>query len=132
MSETDAQGDRRETDRAPIELRVEYRRLNMFFADYTRNISKGGTFIRTDKPLPIDTEFVFSLVVPAFEEPLTLVGKVIWCVSPEDATEANPAGMGIEFQYRDGGERDRVDAVVRRVMVDELGEKLTKRLLDGE
>lgn len=102
----------------------------MFFADYTRNISKGGTFIRTEKPLPIDTEFVFSLVVPGFEDPLTLVGKVIWCVSHEDATEANPAGMGIEFQYRDDGERGRVDSVVRKVMVEELGEKLTNRLLD--
>jgi len=131
MSDSEPNNDRRGGgNRAPIELRVEYRRLNMFFADYTRNISKGGTFIRTEKPLPIDTEFVFSLVVPGFEDPLTLVGKVIWCVSHEDATEANPAGMGIEFQYRDDGERGRVDSVVRKVMVEELGEKLTNRLLD--
>jgi len=127
MSESD---NRRQADRAPIELRVEYRRLNMFFADYTRNISKGGTFIRTEKPLPIGTEFVFSLVVPGFAEPLTLVGKVIWCVCETDATEANPAGMGIEFQYRDEGERGRIDAVVRKVMVEELGAKLAGRLLD--
>ena len=30
-----------------ITLRVDYKRLNTFFADYTKNISKGGTFIRT-------------------------------------------------------------------------------------
>lgn len=129
MSESDAQRERREAERAPIELRVEYRRLNMFFADYTRNISKGGTFIRTESPLPIGTEFVFSLVVPTFEDPLTLIGKVIWAVSKEDATDANPAGMGIEFQYRDDGERGRVDAIVRKVMAAELGEKLANRLL---
>ncbi len=132
MADPNVQSDRREAERAPIELRVEYRRLNMFFADYTRNISKGGTFIRTDKPLPVDTEFVFSLVVPQLEAPLTLIGKVIWCVCEEDASDANPAGMGIEFQYRDDGERDRVDAVVRKVMREELGEKLTNRLLDGD
>ena len=31
-----------------IELTVEYKRMNAFFADYTKNISRGGTFIRTD------------------------------------------------------------------------------------
>lgn len=129
MSDSQADRDRRGGDRTPIELRVEYRQLNMFFADYTRNISKGGTFIRTEKPLPIGTEFVFSLVVPHFERPLTLIGKVIWSVQQVDATDANPAGMGIEFQYRDEGERDRVNDVVRGVMEKELGKGLTGRLL---
>ena len=43
---------------------VDYKRLNTFFADYTKNISKGGTFIRTSKPLDVGTEFVFVLTVP--------------------------------------------------------------------
>ena len=47
--------DRRFGMRAPIELKVEYKRLNTFFADYTKNISRGGTFIATDKPLPVGT-----------------------------------------------------------------------------
>jgi type IV pilus assembly protein PilZ len=128
MSESE---DRRIAERTPIELRVEYRRVNMFISDYTRNISKGGTFIRTEKPLPLGTEFLFSLVVPVLPEPLSLMGKVVWCVHEQDASEANPAGMGIEFIYRDDGERARVDAVVRRVMVNEFGEKLARRLLDG-
>jgi len=37
--------DKRQTERVPIELKVEYKRLNTFFSDYTKNISKGGTFI---------------------------------------------------------------------------------------
>ena len=55
--------DRRSAHRAAIELSVEYKRLNTFFADYTRNISKGGTFIRTERPLAIGTEFVFALSI---------------------------------------------------------------------
>ena len=47
--------DRREAPRQPIELKVEYKRLNTFFADYTKNISKGGTFIKTNRPLPVGT-----------------------------------------------------------------------------
>ena len=47
--------------RAPIELKVDYKKLNTFIADYTKNISKGGTFIKTDRPLKVGTEFVFKL-----------------------------------------------------------------------
>ena len=75
---TDSPDDRRDASRAPIELKVEYKRLNTFFADYTRNISRGGTFIRTDRPLDIGTEFVFALVVPHVGEPLRLKGRVQW------------------------------------------------------
>ena len=46
--------DRRKGQRGAIELNVEYKRINTFFSDYTRNISKGGTFIRTAKPLFYD------------------------------------------------------------------------------
>lgn len=120
---------RRDGEREAIELRVEYRRMNMFFADYTKNISKGGTFIRTKKPLPIGTQFVFSLVVPSFSEPLCLTGKVIWSVLPEDASTANPAGMGIEFQYDNDQQRERVDGIVRGAMTRELGQALTNKLL---
>src|SRR4051794_36248037 len=79
--------DRRRDARAPIELRVEYKRLNSFFADFTRNISKGGTFIVTNKPLPFGTEFVFRLGVPTLVEPLELHGKVAWIVTSEQATD---------------------------------------------
>jgi len=122
--------NRRRSERTPLELRVEYRRLNAFLADYTKNISKGGSFIRTDKPMPIGTRFAFSLVVPGFPEPLGLTGTVVWCVDEKDASAANPAGMGIEFAYEDDSERERVDAVIRSVMVKQLGASLTSKLLN--
>jgi type IV pilus assembly protein PilZ len=121
--------DRRRDQRAPIELKVGYKRLNTFFADYTRNISRGGTFIGTERPLPLDTEFVFALTVPGLEEPLRLTGKVIWTTSVEDATKANPAGMGIEFQYTDDAERREKEARVERLLARELGDTLATKLL---
>lgn len=120
--------ERRRNLRAPIELKVEYKRLNTFFADYTKNISRGGTFIATDKPLPVGTEFVFALGVPTWSEPLRLRGKVIWVTEAKDATKANPAGMGIEFQY-DEGERREKEAAVERLLSAELGEHLATKLL---
>ncbi len=124
----DDDDERRRGFRAPIELKVEYKRLNTFFADYTKNISRGGSFIATDKPLPVGTEFVFALGVPSMPEPLRLRGKVIWVTPTAEATKGNPAGMGIEFQY-DADERREKEAAVERLMTAQLGEHLTTKLL---
>jgi len=121
--------DRRAGSRNAIELNVEYKRLNTFFADYTRNISKGGSFIRTDRPLDPDTEFVFALSIRGLEKPLRLRGRVKWIVKPADATHDSPAGMGIEFQYADPEERRASETVVAKLMASELGEVLTAKLL---
>jgi type IV pilus assembly protein PilZ len=121
--------ERRRSGRTPIELKVEYRRVNTFFADYTKNISRGGTFIATDRPLPEGTEFIFALGVPHMEEPLRLRGKVCWIVDAEDATKANPAGMGIEFQFSDSDERRGVERVVEGLLVTELGEHIAEKIL---
>ena len=121
--------DRRDASRSPIELKVEYKKLNTFFADYTRNISKGGTFIKTTRPLDIGTEFIFALAVPAFDEPLRLRGCVQWVVTPEQATDIAPAGMGIRFLYATDQERHAVEALVEQLMASELGESLSGKLL---
>ena len=121
--------ERRNYPRAPIELKVEYRRLNTFFADYTRNISRGGTFIKTETPLAIDTEFIFKLKIPSLTEPITLKGKVKWVVAPENSTEESPAGMGIKFIYTTVEERDLIETKVERLMIDSLGQHLYQKLL---
>src|SRR5277367_3688894 len=85
----DGGDDLRADDRAAITLKVDYRRLNSFFADYTKNISKGGTFIRTSKPLDVGTEFVFVLSLPSHNAQLALKGEVVWVVTEESASNAN-------------------------------------------
>lgn len=125
------QGERRQEVRAPIELKVEYKRLNSFFADYTRNISRGGTFIKTTRPLPIGTEFLFKLFVPNLDEPLHIQGEVQWLVTEADIGDDHPeAGMGIRFTYRLGSSQEEIDRVVERLMVDSLGQRLYARLMD--
>jgi type IV pilus assembly protein PilZ len=121
--------DRRNAPRAPIELRVEYKRLNSFFADYTKNISRGGTFIGTDRPLEIGTDFVFKLGVPNLAEPLVLKGKVQWVVLPHEATEERGPGMGIGFVFESDVERERVEATVEKLMIESLGPVLYQKLI---
>jgi type IV pilus assembly protein PilZ len=124
---TDA--DRRIDTRHAIELKVEYKRLNTFFADYTKNISKGGTFIRTDKPLEVGTEFVFALGIPQLGEPVRLRGKVLWTTATDKATETSPAGMGIRFQYANVEEQLATEQIVEKLMRSQLGEHISAKLL---
>jgi type IV pilus assembly protein PilZ len=131
----DDDADRRGDPREPIELKVEYERLNAFFADYTKNISHGGTFIRTERPLPVGTEFVFLLFVPTLQQPLEIRGRVKWVVEPagdpDDGDESGvpPAGMGIGFVYPSEDERRRVERLVERLMVDSLGHLVYRKLM---
>jgi type IV pilus assembly protein PilZ len=121
--------DRRDAPRAPIELKVEYERLNAFFADYTKNICRGGTFVRTNRPLDIGTEFIFKLGVPTLEEPLVLTGAVQWVLWEGEATGEQEPGMGIRFVFQDDSERERVEATVQGLMEREFGELVTGKLL---
>lgn len=124
MSEQKGPEARREP-RAPIELKVDYKKLNSFFADYTKNISKGGTFIKTKKPLPIGTQFLFKLTVPQRGDPFELLGEVVW--SQNDGEEP---GMGIRFIYTDDSQRSDFEGVVETLMSSSLGPELTGKLLN--
>ncbi len=131
MSESQRPDDRRTDDRAAITLRVDYKRLNTFFADFTKNISKGGTFIRTTKPLDIGTEFLFVLSFPGREEQLKLKGQVIWITSEADADDSadRPAGMGIRFIFRGDDEQREINDIVEKMMTQTLGEHISTKLL---
>lgn len=120
------EAERRDHERQPIELKVEYKRLNAFFADYTKNISKGGTFIQTNKPLDVGTEFVFLLLVPTLDEPIKIHGEVI---RVDRGDRGETPGMGIQFLYRGDDERRGIEEMVERLMVDSLGELVTAKLM---
>jgi type IV pilus assembly protein PilZ len=64
-------------------------------------------------------------------EPLRLQGEVKWVVEPEDADQAsgNDPGMGIRFIYRDDGEREQLEELVEKLMVDSLGQLLSSKLM---
>jgi type IV pilus assembly protein PilZ len=116
--------EHREHGRAPIELKVDYKKLNSFFADYTKNISKGGTFIKTKKTLPVGTRFLFRLTVPGRAKPFELNGEVVHASATGDE-----AGMGIRFVWIEDRDRLAFEAVVEQLMEDSLGPHVTSRLL---
>jgi type IV pilus assembly protein PilZ len=116
--------ENREHGRAPIELKVDYKKLNSFFADYTKNISKGGTFIKTKKMLPVGTRFLFRLTVPGRPRPFELNGEVVHA-----SAQGEDPGMGIRFVWGDDRERTSFEAIVEGLMQESLGPLVATRLL---
>ena len=138
--------------RTPIELKVEYKKLNTFFADYTKNICKGGTFIRTAKPLDVGTEFIFKLTIPRLREPLSIRGQVRWVKregmpvpdgaighggpdvhgGPDGQDPFQEPGMGIRFIYDTPEQRAVIEGTVERMMIDSLGQLIYSKLMNKE
>ena len=132
MTDVKTGPDGRQHLRAPIELKVEYKKMNTFFSDYTKNISKGGTFIKTDRPLKVGTEFVFKLFVPAQEDPFTLRGQVAWVNTEAESQRPEVAehGMGIKFLYTDDAQKQKFEDLVEDMMKSALGDVVYKKLLE--
>ena len=138
MADEGSESESRAEARRPIELKVEYKRLNTFFADYIKNISRGGTFIKTSRPLPVGTEFLFKLFVPGREVPFTIHGEVHRIIEPRPQPQPSPgqgaadeeAGMAIRFTYREGDPQREIARVVDGMMTESLGARLSTRLME--
>ncbi|HTT72309.1 MAG TPA: TIGR02266 family protein [Anaeromyxobacteraceae bacterium] len=115
--------EHREHARVPVELKVVYARMNRFFADYTRNLSRGGAFVLSREPLPIGTRIALKLTLPSLGEPIALEGEVV-----RHGPEAEP-GMGIRFAWVDERARAEFEALVGRLMRESLGPGVASALL---
>jgi type IV pilus assembly protein PilZ len=122
--------DLRKNPRAPVRLRIDYERMNAFFADYTKNISKGGTFIKTTRPMEVGQRCQFLLSLPALPDPLLLEGEVAWVLAPEQARSRGvEPGMGVRFVFADDGARRQFERAVERLMEESLGSEVARQLL---
>lgn len=106
--------ERRTLRRLPIRVLVEYQAVEDFLHDYTANISVGGMFICTDKPLEVGTRFRLRFQVPGRKRPIETYAEVRWCMPPDEAGPMNP-GMGVQFD-----ELSASDARTVRSLLDEL------------
>jgi uncharacterized protein (TIGR02266 family) len=82
--------EKRQHLRVPVSLKVAYRTRDALQKDLVTDLSPGGLFIRTSKPLPIGTEVELQVSIAAEEPPIRVRGKVMWLRGENE-------GMGIQF-----------------------------------
>ncbi len=94
----------------PVTLFVEYEGADDLIGDFTDNLSSGGTFVTTNRSLPIGTPIQLVLSFPGLLEPIAIDGTVRW--TRGDNASGDP-GAGIEFES--GAARDMLAAIVDRI-----------------
>ncbi|MEO7735087.1 MAG: response regulator [Kofleriaceae bacterium] len=106
---SDGEEKRRQT-REAVTLFVEYEGADDLVGDFTENLSSGGTFVTTNRSLPIGTQIHLVLSFPGLLEPIAIEGAVRWT---RGGNTAGDAGAGIEFVA--GPARDALAAIVERI-----------------
>lgn len=105
--------EKRREDRIAVELKVGYRTIGSFITDYIINISKGGIFINTTKPLPVGTKIRILFSIPDIPLPFDLMGIVRW-VNPVGHSSHSLPGMGIEFLEMEETVKKRIEKFINQ------------------
>jgi len=105
-----SEDEKRTDDREPVMLFVEYEGADDLIGDYTENLSTGGTFVATARPLPMGTRVQLVLSFPGLLEPISIEGDVRW-----HRVDGEPGGAGAGIQFAPGPARDSLAAIVDRI-----------------
>jgi uncharacterized protein (TIGR02266 family) len=108
--------DQRKSDREPVTLFVEYEGADDLVGDYTENLSSGGTFVATNRELPIGTSIHLVLSFPGLLEAISIEGTVRWtrgANATEVIAQGEEAGCGIQFTP--GPARDQLAGLITKI-----------------
>lgn len=91
--------ERRKHSRIDAKIKVAFQNKDEFFEEYTRNISQGGIFLKTDKLLDPNAVLEIDLRLPGAAKEMTVIGRVrrLMVVSDPEREGEHLYGVGIEF-----------------------------------
>jgi len=106
--------DTRKDKRAPVSLKVRFKSATVdeFIEHYSKDVSRGGIFIKSSQPMPVGTLLKFQFQLKDESALIRGVGRVVWTRAEEDAGDDQPAGMGIKFIKMDNESRVTVERIV--------------------
>ena len=91
-------GYKRALPRIDLEVKVHAAGASGTHSGSTINISAGGVFVATEKPVPVGDQLKLELTLPDTNESVSLDSKVRWVRRRRVAGRRDrPAGMGLQF-----------------------------------
>jgi uncharacterized protein (TIGR02266 family) len=87
----------RRRERISKSLSLKFKDRETFISAYSGNISSGGIFIVTKRPLRVGEKFLLKLQLPDLSVPLQIECQVSWTRQEEEAAKGRPPGMGVRF-----------------------------------
>jgi len=109
--------EKRRHQRVPAEGVVAYLQVDdMSASAIIENISAGGIFIRTARPMTAGTPVSLNLARSGLRKPLVLTGAVVSEVDQATAARyGGPPGMGIAFDEPDPDTERRLERVLKQL-----------------
>ena len=104
----------RRTLRVPTHLKVRFTRGAIIEFGATEEISEGGLFLATRRPLAPGTPLYLEIDANQADHALESEGTVAWVRETDD--DNGPAGMGIRFEHPDPETQAAVAALVERAL----------------
>jgi uncharacterized protein (TIGR02266 family) len=89
-------------------LSLNFKDGHAFIKAYTGDLSSGGLFIKTAKPLKQGEQFLLKLQLPGLSEPMKIKSEVSWARPQEESTDKMPAGMGVKFCEMEPKDREMI------------------------
>jgi uncharacterized protein (TIGR02266 family) len=104
--------ERRSNDRIHADVKVSSQNAGIFTDHRIINLSSGGLFIATDRPLRLGTQVELTLRFDAPPRVMTLRSSVIWENILEDGK--NPQGYGLRLSGLRKEERDFIQDFINQ------------------
>ncbi len=102
--------EKRRDPRVPLVLRIDYPASTDAVRDVTENLSAGGLFIRSDRPLSSGERVPLQVGFPGLLEPFEIEVEVV----RREAGPAGAAGVAVRIPDDRAPDRDKLAALVAR------------------
>jgi uncharacterized protein (TIGR02266 family) len=95
-------------------VRLKYPDVETLVERFSANVTRGGIFLASREPRPVDTAIRFEVSLLGGAVVLSGEGKVTWVKAFDPAAPARPHGMGVSFTRLDPGCRDMWKRLIDR------------------
>lgn len=92
-----------------VDIPVDCTTRDAFFSNRVMNLSRGGLFLRSDSPLPLQAEVDLEFRLPETGATIQARGRVIWNYDVAKCSSHIVAGSGIKFVDLSAADRARLE-----------------------
>jgi len=108
--------DRRIHRRIDARIKVSFKSTGEFIEEYTKNLSRGGIFLKTDKLLDPNARIELMMVFPNSKKEHKIIGKVTRLVvmSHPESEDKQIYGVGIHFLKMEDRTMEAIDEIYKK------------------
>jgi uncharacterized protein (TIGR02266 family) len=107
--------NKRADERYQVSIPVDCSTLHMFISNHVNNISRGGLFLPSGTPLPLNAEVSLVLRLPTTGATIHAKGRVAWTYDVQKGTSRIVPGSGIRFVEMGPADRATREAYLERL-----------------